>query len=109
MNKIILRDEVAALSSRSCFAWPPMKTLITAATLLVLTSPVLATDDPDLRRWDCPHGVVVTQQEDDTFSASPPTKKKITRIWDFGAEGPDYEIRLGNRVCKYRFKPGSRS
>jgi uncharacterized protein (DUF2147 family) len=86
-----------------------MKTLIAAALLLAATSPAFASDDDANRSWwDCPHGVKVTMQDDGrTFDADPPTKKKITKVWNFEAPGPDFEVWLGNKICKYRFKSGS--
>ena len=79
-----------------------MKTLIAAAMLLALASPAFAADDGS-SLWDCPHGVTVTMQADGTFSANPPTKRKIGLVGDFEAPSPgDYVVQLGGKDCKYR-------
>jgi hypothetical protein len=78
-----------------------MKALVTAALLLALASPAFAADDSSL--WDCPHGVSVLRSEDGTFSANPPTRKKITQVADFKAPSPgDYVVQLDGKDCKYR-------
>ena len=77
-----------------------MKSLIAAALLLALASPVSARDEnaPDI--WFCPGGVTVTVRNFKIVGVSPRSPLKAATKANFDGPGPDFLVQLGGKPCK---------